>query len=297
MITLNVLQDFSEIVPYKNPHIPLYIGEHKLSNYAGMRAMCHWHEDIEFIKAVHGHMTYYVNGEKITLREKDALLINGRQMHYAASDDKSDCTFIGILFQPQFLTPSAEIAEKYISPIIRHMSLPYYYLDSSRPETAAMIDLFDKVYDTYFQKETGYELIISGLLLNIWVKWFRLLEPVLQERTADIDGNLTIQKNMITFIYQNYTSKITLQDIAAAGKVCRSKCCKIFKKYLNQTPLDFVNSYRLEISLRLLLETTMNITEIALSCGFQSPSYYSELFRRHKGCSPSEYRSFLPGNF
>ena len=36
--------------------------------------------------------------------------------------------------------------------------------------------------------------------------------------------------------------------------------------------------------------TELGITEIALSCGFQSPSYYAEIFQQHKGCTPSHYR-------
>ena len=40
----------------------------------------------------------------------------------------------------------------------------------------------------------------------------------------------------------------------------------------------------------LMLAQGMSITEIALSCGFQSPSYYAEIFQQHKGCTPSHYR-------
>lgn len=290
MIILNVLQDASEIVPYNNPRIPLYIGQSKLSHYANMTSLCHWHEDVEYIHPVRGYMSYYVNGKKIIIKEKDALIINGRQMHYAASDDKTDCTFVGILFHPGSLSKNPEINEKYINPIVNQTHFPYFYLDSSDPEQAAIIELFDDIYSVYEKKDTGYELIIFSILMNIWVKWFCLLKSALQDYQINIDDSLSIQKNMITFIHQNYASRLTLQDIARSGKVCRSKCCKIFKKYLHQTPMDFVNAYRLEVSLRLLLETSMTITEIALSCGFQSPSYYSEVFRRRKGCSPTEYR-------
>ncbi|NMB32666.1 MAG: helix-turn-helix transcriptional regulator, partial [Clostridium sp.] len=75
-----------------------------------------------------------------------------------------------------------------------------------------------------------------------------------------------------------------------SGNVCRSKCCKIFKRYLMQSPIEFLNTYRLEISSNLLKDTSKSVTEVAFACGFNHLSYYSELFKRYYGCTPSEYR-------
>lgn len=49
-------------------------------------------------------------------------------------------------------------------------------------------------------------------------------------------------KQMVSYIYQNYREIISLDDIASAGNVSVSKCCILFKKYLQQFPIDFVNS-------------------------------------------------------
>ena len=133
--------------------------------------------------------------------------------------------------------------------------------------------------------------MVISRLTAAWVELYRLLSPGLLSYSSVIEDDLSIQRNMISYIYQNYAQKLSLNDIAAAGSICRSKCCRIFKKYLNKTPIDFLNAYRLEVSTRLLTDTAMSITEIALSCGFQSPSYYAELFQHHKGCTPSHYRT------
>lgn len=96
---------------------------------------------------------------------------------------------------------------------------------------------------------------------------------------------------MISFIYKNYNSKITLDEIAGSGNICRSKCCRIFSKYLMQSPIDFLNTYRLEMSRNMLSSTDKSITEIALSCGFNHLSYFSEMFQRQFKCTPSEYKA------
>lgn len=293
MNQMSVLKDASEIVYYNNPNIPLYIQRRKLSQYVNMEALCHSHEDIEYIRVLKGHMAFHVNGEKMMIQENDALLINSRQMHYGFSHDRTDCDFICILFAPQLLSSNPEISAKYIQPITGHHHLPYFSLDSANPETASIIAIFDKIYETYQKKEAGFELLCISSLTAFWAEWFRLLKPKLASYDWDIDEDLPVQRAMMTYIYQNYTSRISLLDIAGAGNVCRSKCCRIFRKYLNKTPVEFLNAYRLEVAMRLLTETSMSITEIALSCGFQSHSYFSELFRQYKGITPSEYRLWL----
>ena len=85
---------------------------------------------------------------------------------------------------------------------------------------------------------------------------------------------------MVGFIQQKYSSKIALQDIAAAGYVCRSSCCSIFKEYLNQTPNAYLTEYRISKSVELLANPDLSVTEIAMQCGFSGSSYFTETFRK-----------------
>lgn len=75
--------------------------------------------------------------------------------------------------------------------------------------------------------------------------------------------------------------------------ICRNKCCQIFKRYTNQSPIEFLNQYRLEISRNLLENKELSILEIAQYCGFNHSSYYSKLFYRSYHCTPTEYRGRL----
>lgn len=102
--------------------------------------------------------------------------------------------------------------------------------------------------------------------------------------------NVLIQKQMLDFIRTHYQEKIALDSIAAAGGVCRTKCCQIFRQHLGRTPNDYLNSFRPEKGMQLLKSTRMSITEIADACGYGSASYFTETFTRMKGCSPTQYR-------
>jgi AraC-like DNA-binding protein len=95
---------------------------------------------------------------------------------------------------------------------------------------------------------------------------------------------------MIGFIHAHYPEKITLDAIASAGMMCRSKCCHLFKQTLRQTIFEYLLHYRIRKSLKLLTDTGMSITEIAGRCGFNSASYYTETFNKITGMTPRDYR-------
>ena len=114
------------------------------------------------------------------------------------------------------------------------------------------------------------------------------------EKSIQKNRDLSIVKDMARFIQENYMEKISLADIAAAGAVGQSKCCKLFARFFFQSPTMYLTQHRLTKSMELLLNTDLPIIEIALSVGFGSASYYTETFRKWMGKTPSEFRK---GNF
>ena len=104
------------------------------------------------------------------------------------------------------------------------------------------------------------------------------------------NGDLAAVRNMVGFIQKNYARKISLREIALSGAVGQSKCCKLFAKFFGQTPNTYLNRYRLGRSLDLLRAGDKSVTEIALSVGFESASYFAEIFHKHFGITPREYR-------
>ena len=72
--------------------------------------------------------------------------------------------------------------------------------------------------------------------------------------------------------------------------LCKSECCRMFKRCMNETMFEYLLNYRIEKSLELLRQTQMDVTQIAGLVGFGNPGYYSRIFRRKMGCTPLEYR-------
>lgn len=293
MTDLDIMQDDSEVVHYDRAGVPLYARTNRLAAYPNHQALCHWHEDIEFIHVLEGRMNYFVNGKKITLKENDCLMVNSRQLHYGFSYQREDCLFHCVLFHPCLFTGSRTLYSTYVLPILESRNLEYLYFDSAQGLQLDAAGLIHQIIARKEGGESGYEMEVVGLMHLFWGRLLRYANLLPQTIHGKDSPDLTLQKDMVSFIHQHYAEKITLADIAASGNVCRNKCCVIFRRYLCQSPIEFLNSYRLKVSCNLLASTSDSVTQIALSCGFNHLSYYSKLFLRQYGCTPSEFRDSL----
>ena len=286
---LEIMLDGSEKVRYRDPAIPIYVSRGDLKGMTNMAALCHWHEDIELLLPLQGHLTYNVNGTQVTVQEGNAIFVNSRQMHYGFSADGTDCIYICVTFRPQLLCANETIRDRYILPVLTSTRFSHMVLRRGIPEHRPLLAAICRIDGLEREENPGKEMLQLANLLELWQGIYRLAEDRINE-AASADGNVRIQRQMLEYIRTHYQERISVDAIAAAGGVCRTKCCQIFKKYLGRTPNDYLNSFRLEKGMELLKSTGMSVTEVANSCGFSNPSYFTEMFTKHKGCSPKEYR-------
>lgn len=287
-MNLSVMRDGSERIHYQDPAVPIYICYGNLRELSNMAALCHWHEDVELLLPIRGHLAYNVNGTRLLVGEGNAVFVNSRQLHYGFSPDGTDCDYICVCFKASLLCAHKHLYDRYVLPILTNDRFPCFLLEKEKPDHAKLLDIIRDIADIRER-----DLALMGKLYALWQGIYALAEP---EQAAPSDEDLRALRQMVAFVTARYPERICLAQIAAAGGVCRSKCCTVFKKYMGRTPNDYVNSYRLERAMELLREKALSITEVANACGFGSPSYFTEIFTRQKGCTPTAYRKqYFPG--
>lgn len=283
-----IKEDYSEKVQYDDPDYPVYIRRSFLSTYPHYAAPSHWHEDIELIAVLSGQMKYSVNGEIIDLKEGEGIFVNSRQMHFGFSDTNEECEFLCILFHPMLLCMTTAYERDFVLPVIRHTGLSFLHLC---PETGWQKEIWRQIRSVYLCREKpAARMRMGAAFLTIWSLIYENMS-LHEKQQQKQDTDLVTVKNMIGFIQQNYAGRVSLSEIAASGMVGQSKCCKLFTKYLGETPNMYLTRYRLNKSMILLRNTDKTITEIAMETGFGSGSYYAETFRKWMGKSPREFRA------
>lgn len=287
-IDTTINEDYSEIIPYNYPDYKIFFGTEALSYYSNNTVPYHWHDDVEFIISLKESMIFNINGELVHLYEGEGIFINSKQLHYIFSDHGGDCEFVYAVIHPSLLCVSSEIQNDYISPVISSNSVPYLHLSPDITWQNNIIENIKKIHS--YESIDGAKLKMQSLFYDCWFELYTHMDFNKHENQTD-SYHLSVLKQMISFIQNNYTEKITLADIASAVSIGKSSCITLFKKYINTTPMMYVINYRLNKSCELLRKTDMSVTQIAYETGFSNSSYFVETFHKHYNCTPKEYRS------
>ena len=106
----------------------------------------------------------------------------------------------------------------------------------------------------------------------------------------DFDNSDKI-KLFYNFVQENYPNKITLDQVANLLNMSKVSFNRFIKKSTERTFVEYLNDVRISQASRMLAEEeTLGISEIAYQCGFHNMANFNRVFKKIKGCTPSQYR-------
>lgn len=285
-----------EIKKHGNYDFPLLISYERLSRYEAGAFLWHWHPAIELTLVTKGEMLYKVNNHSFHLKEGEALFGNSSTLHAGYMFENQDCEYTSITFEPKLVYgyENSIIYIKYIKPIIQNFSLFAVHFDLSEEWHQKILDTLKDIIRIESEKYPTYELDILIRLNEFWQQLYLHSKTLPEYRPYD-QCNYNRIRSILSYIEENYATKLTLDEIAAHIHLCKGECCRIFKKYMKVSLFEFILQYRIEKSVDYIIHTKCSITDIAESVGFNDSNYFTKVFRRQKGCSPTKYRrSLLP---
>ena len=280
-----------EVKEHGNYNFPLLVSKERLSQYESGVFLWHWHPEIELTLITKGNMIYKINNSTFSLHEGQALFGNSSTLHTGYMIDSQDCEYMSITFEPKLIFgyDNSIVYIKYVKPIIQNLSLPAIHFDLSESWHNDIINIMWEIIEIEANQNNTYELDIISKLVQYWKLLFLNTDKVPLGTPYDKNAYNKI-RNIISYIEEHYDSDLSLEDIAKSIHVCRSECSKLFKRFMNVPLFEFITQYRIEKSIEYLINTNYSIIEIASLTGFNDSNYFSKVFKKQKGCSPSQYR-------
>ena len=95
------------------------------------------------------------------------------------------------------------------------------------------------------------------------------------------------------YFNEHYNESINIEEFAASRSMSVSWFLRNFKQVTGMSPMHYVLINRINNAVSLLETTDYNVTEISTIVGYENPMYFSRLFKKQKGVSPTEYRKLL----
>ena len=130
------------------------------------------------------------------------------------------------------------------------------------------------------EKSFTDQLLLDNLMRELLIRMG-------SDKSPARSGKLT---QILEYIQINYTEKINLSALSKKFSLSESYIARLFKKEMGLKPSEYVNKARILTSKTLLAETDLSVTDISEKVGFSDVYYFSKVFKKYTGLSPSDLR-------
>lgn len=270
---------------------PVNLGHKRISAYETGSFPWHWHNEIELTLVLAGEMEYRVNDSSYLLKEGEGLFCNANALHTGSMHAGADCDYLSLTFHPRFLYgyEGSVIRTKYVESIIESSALSSLQLTGEIPWQREALDSLRRIYGLFREKPELYELEVQRLLLGIWAGLYRNYGDEVQRAPVEDAEKIERLRTLLSFLHGHYAEKVTLENAARQVNLCKSECCRFFKKQMGISIFEYLLEYRVAQSMDLL-KKGYTVAETSERCGFSTPAYFTKVFHARTGRSPSRYR-------
>lgn len=278
-----------ELKEHGNYAFPVNISIERIESYENGTFLWHWHPEIELTLILSGQIEYQIEDHTFILSAGDGVFCNGNALHSGHMYKGQKCTYLSITFHPRFLYgyENSILNTKFVKFITLNELWNSLHLEKIVTWQQSVLEYMNKIYELSQTMPGDFEMQVHIILLQIW----HLLYQHFSAQPNNLQKpkqHLQRLRDILLFIENHYTQDIALEDVAKTANICKSECCRFFKKHMGITIFDYILYIRIQNSLPLLKKGD-SITSVAAMVGFSSPSYYSQIFKRYMKCTPLEY--------
>ena len=263
----------------------------------------------EFTWPIHSHEVYELNfiergkgvrrvvGDSIEeIGDYELTLITGDGLEHAweqGNCTQPDIREITIQFSPGLLGPELLAKNQFVS--VRKL------FERARMGVTFSLQAIMKVYvllDGLASKEERMEQFLDMLKILYELSQDQgsrtLASHAFAPNGSDREGR-RIDK-VKEFVAKHYTEDIKLEDLAALVAMAPSAFGRYFKQHTGRSPLDYIIDVRLGVAARMLVDSSLSVSEICYACGFNNLSNFNRSFKARRGYTPRDFRSLFTKN-
>ncbi|MCL6589403.1 MAG: AraC family transcriptional regulator [Firmicutes bacterium] len=256
---------------------------------------CHWHDEFEIVLITKGRAFFQVETISYEIGTGEAIFIGSGQIHAAYTVNTACCGFCAMVFSPALLCSNHydAIQSKFIDPFIKKQFPLPIPIQGKTPWGQEVLAGLKEILTAWAVKPYAYELFVKAKLYLMLAALISNAAPVAGDpKQVETEERIEKLKQVLNYIHENYAAKINVEDLARLIHMSEGYFYRFFRQMTRKTPIEYLNSYRINKAAILLRESRKKIFEIALDVGFDNFSYFISIFKKLMKCTPLEYRKF-----
>jgi len=246
----------------------------------------HYHDMYEIYYLINGERFYFVQNRAYHVKKGDIVLIDKNLLHKTNTTNKHAHERILLLFEKglldNFVSESTDLYYCF------HSKQNVYSLD---PDEQLWVEnlLFTMMKENK-KKNKWYQSYIKVLIMELII----LLNRISSSKThfTDTYPDQIHEKisEIARFINSNYNDSLSLKRVAKIFNYSPTYLSKTFKEVTGFNFVEYKNNVRIKEASKLLLNSKLNITEIASRTGYNNLTHFGRIFKKITGYSPLEYK-------
>lgn len=250
-----------------------------------------WHDELQFTLVLSGEVTFQVNGENYDLTTDDVLFINRAALHETIKMS-DDCEYISLNFMDKLLSFSndSRMEKCYVKPYLEANMFSAYKFTVNEKWQAEVIGLIKRIWDIYKRRSYAWEFDVCVDLVFVWRYMIKNIDIPEHKDGKNGQSQNERMRLMLTFIHQNYSDNLKLEDIAASANISVAECGRCFNEMIAVSPYAYLIRYRLKKAVHLLINSEYSVTDIAIAVGFQDVAHFIQSFKKQEGMTPGQFR-------
>ena len=247
----------------------------------------HWHDEFEIIYVRSGFLPVSISGESYIGKTGEAFVVSPGNLHLMGSQSGT-VDYYTFLFPLKYISFRTDdmLDEKLLEPLNSgHLMICPRVNDTAKELCEQLIKIYEAKNDESESKITTQvrtKIILLQFILEMWKKGFVI--------ENDTSGRNTVEKEMVSYIQQNFTGKISLREFGEQFHLSEKYISRYFKEHFHITLSQYVTYLRLEHAKQLLQDTDIPVTDVAMQSGYQNVSYFIRSFQKAYAVSPLKYR-------
>lgn len=279
----------NEIVNANIPNMPVKVGDDHTNRRKGKVSDAHFHDEVELLYIKNGTFTARNDDVCVTAGAGEVIFINSRVVHETYCDEDGTQSALFQFDLSEISQSHMQNVSKYFRRFLSSGECAMYHFRAAEAKTAELRGYLEDILREKAEAKKAYELYIGAGFYNI-LAFLHRYEIVLEESRFFDENVVERVLPALNYIDTNYRTKITLEELSRAVNLNPSYFCRLFKRATHSTFTEYLNFVRVCRAEKLILAGQHTVSEVSMSVGFSSVSYFNRIFKRYKGCTPSGYK-------
>lgn len=255
----------------------------------------HTHKDFnELVIVMDGTAIHVVNNEEYVINKGDVFVVGNDTVHgYKNTDNLRICN---IMYRHEIFSAAPDITQSAgfhaLFVLEPHITKEYVFksrLKLSHDKYEEVKMLTDNMLNEY---EHDHECR-KTMLVSLFLKLAATLSRLYSFDDSIVEQDIINIARAASYIEKNFRENISVADLARYSHYSERHFIRIFSKTYHTTPLEYLIDLRINHACIMLKNTDLTVSEIATYCGVSDGNYFSRIFKKRIGCSPTAYRKIM----